>query len=165
MILVSCDPGLSGAFCLYDTRLGSMKIHDMPTVERVVGKSAKRTVIDEEGVVDLLTGFQLLGATHFIGEKVQGLPRQSAPAAFNFGFGYGVVLTAARCLGFVIEQVEPARWKGKLRVSSDKNAARARASEMIPTHKHLWPLVKHDGRAEAALLAVWAEQTFEARRR
>lgn len=160
MIVVTCDPGLSGALCLYDTKLGSLRVHDMPTVERVVGKAAKRQVIDEEGVLDLLTGFQLLGATRFVIEQVQGLPRQSAPAAFNFGYGYATVLTTARCLGYEVERVRPEVWKAKLRVPADKNGARGRASEMLPTHKHLWPLKKHDGRAEAALLAVWAEQVL-----
>lgn len=164
MILISCDPGLEGAFCIYDTKLGSLVIHDLPTYERQKGKT-KRRVVDETAIINMLTGFQMLGATHFIIEEVQGLPRQSAPAAFSFGYGYGTVLTVARMLGFQIEKVRPETWKAKLRVPADKNQARARASEMIPTHTHVWPLVKHSGRAEAALIGIWAQQHFEGRRK
>ena len=164
MILVACDPGLTGAFCLYDTKRGSMDIHAMPTFTKTVNQK-NRTVLDEQGVCDLMVGFQLFGATHFIIEEVGGLPRQSAPAAFNFGVGYATCVTAARVLGYQIERVRPQVWKTKLRVPADKKAARARACEILPFEKHNWPLVKDDGKAEAAMLAVWAQQHFENGRR
>ena len=36
-----------------------------------------------------------------------------------------------------------------------KDGARARASELLPSYSHLWQRVKDDGRAEAALIALW----------
>lgn len=164
MILVTCDPGLTGAFCLYDTKRGSMDLYEMPTFTKMVN-SRSRTVLDEQGVCDRITGFQVFGATHFVIEEVGGLPRQSAPAAFNFGVGYATCITAARVLGLCIERVRPQVWKQKLRVPADKKAARARASEMLPFEKHNWPLVKDDGKAEAAMMALWAQQHFEGKRR
>jgi len=165
MILVSCDPGLTGAFCLYDTKRGSMDIRPMPTFTKKVGSNKSRTVLDEQGICDLIIGFQLFGATHFVIEEVGGLPRQSAPAAFNFGMGYGCCVATARALGFQLERVRPQVWKTKLRVPADKKAARARASEMLPYKKHLWTKATQDGLAEAAMIAVWAQQHFEGKRR
>jgi crossover junction endodeoxyribonuclease RuvC len=40
-------------------------------------------------------------------------------------------------------------------VPAGKDAARARACELLPRLADRWPLVKHHGRAEAALLALY----------
>ena len=157
-ILIAVDPGLTGAIASYDTKRGRLDVMAMPTYLQAKGKAAKRVTLDENELVALITTLHGLGATHLFIEEVQGLPKQSASAAFNFGYGYAVIITTARVLGMVVERVRPERWKAALRVPKDKNAARARASEMIPTHKHLWPLVKDDGKAEAALIAIYGEQ-------
>ena len=64
---------------------------------------------------------------------------------------YGVV--AGRKL--TIERVAPQKWKRALAVPADKDGARARASVLLPKHSGHWPLKKHDGRAEAALIALY----------
>lgn len=163
-ILVAVDPGLTGAFACYDTARGRLDVMAMPTYKQAKGKASARNTLDEEEIVALITSFHGMGATHLFFEEVGGLPKQSASAAFNFGYGCGVIITTARVLGMVIERVRPEIWKAALKVPKDKNAARARASEMIPTHKHLWPLIKDDGKAEAALIAVYGQQRLERRR-
>lgn len=160
-MIVACDPGLTGAFALRVSD-DTLQVVDMPTYIRMVGK-AKRPTIDDEAVIELVRGFAVMGATHLVIEKVQGLPRQSAPAAFSFGYGYAVILTAARMSGLAVETVPPAQWKQAMRVPSDKKQSRARASDLLPAHKHLWPLAKHDGRAEAAMLALWGANTLAKR--
>lgn len=154
--ILACDPGLGGALCFYDPKLGRMEVDDMPTFTKKTGKSAKRRTLDEHALFDLVGKWKAEGAVHLYIEAVGGLPGQSAPAAFNFGSGYGAVRMAAIAHGLSIEAVPPATWKTALRVPSNKHGARQRASEMIPTHRHLWPRVKDDGRAEAALLALYA---------
>jgi hypothetical protein len=52
-------------------------------------------------------------------------------------------------------------WKKALGVPADKDGARARASQLMPENAWLWPLVKHDGRAEAALIAYWGIRTLD----
>jgi len=42
-----------------------------------------------------------------------------------------------------------------LRVPAAKDAARARASQLLPHAANQWPLKKHDGRAESACIAYW----------
>jgi hypothetical protein len=42
------------------------------------------------------------------------------------------------------------------------NGARARATQLLPAAAHRWPLVKHDGRAEAALIAYYGRRQFNA---
>jgi hypothetical protein len=58
--------------------------------------------------------------------------------------------------------VHPRTWKRALGVPREKDGARARASQLLPAHAHLWPLKKHDGRAEAALIATYGVQTLRA---
>lgn len=157
-MIVACDPGISGALALWDWTTGRLDIARMPTQTKQIAGRKLRTVIDEGEVLSTLQAFSAMGATHLFIEAVGGLPGQSAPAAFNFGQGYGTVRVAALAAGMALEAVPPAVWKGALKVSKDKHAARNRASEMIPTHKHLWSMAKDDGLAEAALLALYGER-------
>jgi len=158
-MILAADPGLYGALALWDPETQALTISDLPFTEKKVrGAKALRKVQDEALMVAAVETFRFMGATVFVIERVGGMPGQSAPAAFNFGYGCGVLVTAARAAGLRIERVEPSVWKAALRVPRDKNAARARASDMMPTHAHLWPLKKHDGRAEAALLARYGER-------
>ncbi len=161
MLILAADPGVNGALAGFDTDSRRLVVTEMPTYDRQIsGRANLRRTLDEDKVVDLILTWHTLGATHFIIERVGGMPGQSAPNAFTFGYGCGVLTTAARCAGMIIERVEPARWKSILRVPSDKNQARARASELFPNHGHMWPLKKHDGLAEAALLALYGKVVF-----
>jgi hypothetical protein len=40
-------------------------------------------------------------------------------------------------------------------VQKGKDASRARASELLPAYSHLWQRKRDDGRAEAALIALY----------
>ena len=164
--LIAIDPGLTGALACYDVGAGRLDVIDMPTQEIVkksarknpkTGKKPSRDVIDEVELMALLTTFNDLGYTNLFIEQVGGIPGQSAPAAFTFGYGVGLIVGVARALGMRVERVPAATWKAKLRVPADKREARKRASEILPTHAHLWPFQKDADRAEAAMLAVYGE--------
>lgn len=150
-MILACDPGLGGAFALYGG--GSLTVTNMP-----VHMNDGRRVIDAPDVLAQVRLFKDLGATRLVIEDVHGAPGQSAPAAFTFGYGVGVVTMAAMSCGYEIERVAPSVWKRALKVPSDKRAARARASELLPAYGHLWPRQKDDGRAEAAMIALYAER-------
>lgn len=160
----------------------------MPTMLWGVGASA-RPAVDEGTVYALFTLYAGMGYTNAFLETVGGLPGQSAPAAFNFGRGYGVLRMALVAAGISIHPAQPATWKAKMGVASWrprskpdttpldldnpksprqvkqalKADSRRRASELLPSHAHLWPLVKHDGRAEAALLCLYGERVLRGR--
>lgn len=157
-MIVACDPGISGALALNDWTTGRLEIVPMPTQTRFIAGRKLRTVIDEGEVVSTIAAFAAMGATHLFIEQVSGLPGQSAPAAFTFGQGYGTVRAAAIAAGLAIEGVPASVWKAALKIPKDKKAARQRASEMIPTHRHLWALAKDDGLAEAALLSIYGHR-------
>jgi len=157
-VIIGCDPGLTGAFVVIDESGALLSVTDMPVkTKRVNAKD--RVTLDEEGIQDWLRGHRDLGADKFIIERVGGFPGQGAPAAFNFGYGYGILLSASRMLGYDVEQVTPQVWKGKMirgwarsdkaKVYSIRTATRAFGT------KEPWRRQKDHGRAEAALIALY----------
>lgn len=164
-MILACDPGLKGAFAFYDGT--ALSVRDMPTFTQKAGaRKTDRPFIDGARVANLVRSVQRAQlSAHgdplvMVMEQVGGIPGQSAPAAFTFGCGVGMVLGAAHAFQMRIERVAPTTWKSALRVPADKRAARARASELLPAYSDLWPLQKHEGRAEAAMIALYGWQVF-----
>jgi crossover junction endodeoxyribonuclease RuvC len=59
------------------------------------------------------------------------------------------------------EYVSPQKWKRHFGLTSDKDESRRAASRLLPKSAHLWARVKDDGRAEAALLAIYGARTAD----
>lgn len=153
-MILACDPGLRGALALYDGGRELLSVKDIPTgIVRINGHD--RTAIAELATVRAVETAALMGATHLVIEAVNGMPGQSGPAAFTFGYGVGIVTAAAYATGLIVEKVHPATWKGALGVPASKDGARAKASEFFPLDAYRWPRKMDDGRAEAALIAWW----------
>lgn len=146
--MLACDPGLKGAFCLFDAGK-IIWVKDMPVV-RIKGKSR----LDFSGLRSFIPHW--LHA--FVIEDVSGAPGQSAPSAFNFGYGVGYLVATAEARGVKVIKIRPAEWKPAMKVPADKKLARARATELFPDDACRWARVKDDGRAEAAMLALYAER-------
>jgi len=70
---------------------------------------------------------------------------------------YGILKGALAWRDISFREVRPVDWKKRLGVPADKAGARRIASEMFPDSAEEWKLAKHDGRAEAALIAVYAQ--------
>lgn len=165
MLILSADPGITGAICSYDTQLGRIQTHDMPVVERKTGRTVKK-MLNEVEVILLFGLYRDLGVQHFFVEQVSGLPGQSAPRAFNFGWGYGTLRMAAMANGMQLHAVPAATWKNAMRAPKDKLSAIQRANELMPHSAALWAKGSGDqaqrsGRAEAAMLALYAERVLE----
>ena len=157
--ILAIDPGLHGALAVLDSRRGRLDIYDMPTT---MGKI--RQVLNELEIWNLLSMLADTGLDAAVIEQVNGLPGQSASAAFNFGFGVGLLKMALVAKGVPVEMVPPATWKAEMRVNRDKSSAISRANDLIPSHAHLWgdgakgDKRTREGRAEAALLALYQER-------
>lgn len=154
--ILGIDPGMSGAVALYGQSAdGSqyLKVWDMPT--RVVRKSGKmRPEVDEGALADLIWPFAP-AVTHAYVEFVASMPGQGVASSFKFGKSYGMLLGILAACEISRCDVTPKIWKGALGVSNDKTHARIRATILFPEHYQLWPLEKHDGRAEASLIAYY----------
>ena len=86
-------------------------------------------------------------------EKVGAMPGQGVTSMFRFGFGAGLWHGICGAKGIVPNLIQPGPWKASFGLNDDKNAARAKATEIAPTLSEYWPLVKHDGVAESFLIA------------
>jgi crossover junction endodeoxyribonuclease RuvC len=81
------------------------------------------------------------------------MPKQGVATTFALGRRYGMILGIVAALELPLELVTSARWKAAVKCSRDKDASRARASQIMPEGAKFWTRVKDHGRAEAALIA------------
>lgn len=156
MIIIGIDPGFGGALALVsDGRLTSFS--DMPT-RAVTYKNKSRQEIDTNLVMAKLEMWRdLYGAEHITIEKVGTMPKQGITGAFRFGEGYGMIRAAATLTNLGIDYVTPAVWKRHFHLSGSKGVARTLAQDKWPKYTGSFDRVKDDGRAEAALIALWRE--------
>lgn len=149
--ILGIDPGLSGALALLGPEF---RVYDMPTLEHRVAKTKKRT-LDAHALASLLE--VLRGQVEFaIIERVGAMPGQGVTSCFSFGWTAGSIYQACCSAGIQVQRVVPVVWKRKFGlIGQGKDASRAEASRRLPQHAHHWVRAKDDGRAEAALLAIY----------
>ena len=94
------------------------------------------------------------GITHAYIEQVNAFG-MGASSAYNFGWSCGVIEAMISAFSIPFTYVTPQKWKKEMDCPKDKDAARMRASQLLPQHAHNWDLKKHDGRAEASLIALY----------
>lgn len=159
--IAGIDPGLSGAIALLDGNNAVAQVYDMPTLEisvmaTVKGKR-KKTVRRLLDLYALARWFDLHGKdiSEAIVEDPQSQPNDGAIAAHKFGFTCGAIQSMVASQFIPVTLVRPQVWKRRMGLTSDKDAARLAASQKLPSASHWWTRVKDDGRAEAALLALY----------
>jgi crossover junction endodeoxyribonuclease RuvC len=145
--ILGIDPGVGGGLAQLS---GGQVVAVWPMPVFNVTKTKRRT--DPDGLANLVRG---LAPDHAFVELVGSRPGEGHAGAFSFGKSAGVIEGVLAGLGVARTLVTPAQWKFALRVPADKHGARARASQLFPAASTLWTLAKDDGKAEAALIALW----------
>lgn len=160
MYLVGIDPGFSGAIAFLDPGSMRLHVHDMPVAPNPKG----RVELDLHALGSLLrpeadeyAPQRLIAMLEFVAAR----PGQGAPATFRFGQGYGAVEMALTGHGWERHYVTPTTWKKHFKLSADKGVSRALASRRFPAQASLFSRVRDDGRAEAALIALYAHETLK----
>lgn len=151
MIVYGIDPGFSGAIAELHPN-GTLYVHDMPTVPGQKGK----VELNMHALFDLLDS--PTAATVWL-EKVGARPGQGVSSMFRFGQQLGALEMATAGHGHQLRYVTPASWKKHFGLVADKGAARSIAMQRFPKHAQLFARVKDDGRAEAALIALYGAET------
>lgn len=149
------DPGLTGAAALMDANGGLVGVFDLP----VIRDGALAWIWPVELCRELSELVTKADANYdsidvWI-ERVSAMPKQGVASSFNFGVSFGSILgilmtRAAMPINFVTAS----KWKRDLALSKDKHASLDKARLLYPTAE--LHLAKHDGRAEAILIAHWA---------
>lgn len=165
--ILGIDPGLSGAFVVYDAMVNSViDGYNIPT--SVVKRNRKqKRVLDIPRLVlmarkladqhpDLVAFLELVAANPMHGR------RQGTSSMFNFGNTNGAIETSIVAANIPYSKVTPATWKGALGCSKNKDQTLERASSLIPLGTPFWTPKrgirrKEDcyGTAEAALIAYY----------
>jgi crossover junction endodeoxyribonuclease RuvC len=157
MKLLGIDPGLSGAFAVLDAATGNIvAVCDLPVLNISRGKAARRD-LDGHSLLRLIEDQH---PDHAFIEQAQAMPGQSAYATGIFFQVYGEIRGLLIGAGVPLTIVSPNKWKRSLGVPAGKDGARARASQLLPDGARQWPLKKHHGRAEAALIALYGWRTI-----
>jgi len=153
--ILGVDPGLSGAMAMLNA--GAVDVFDIPTTTRTVNKKEKRQIDPYQLSAWLEIQRPLIKFA--VVEQVGTMPGQGVTSAFNFGFTTGCIHGIIAACGIEIRTVPPQVWKRKYGLlGQNKDASRGEASRRFPQFTHLWQLKKHDGRAEAALLALYGSE-------
>jgi crossover junction endodeoxyribonuclease RuvC len=151
-IIAGVDPGLAGALFLLDPHSPTTgQAIDMP-VHLLARGGRKKYEFDIAGLVGIVTSQPL---DHAFVEQVASMPGQGVSSTFAFGKSFGAVLGVLAACRIPTTLISPISWKRALGVPKAKDAARARASQLLPEAAFQWALAKQHGRAEAALLALY----------
>lgn len=148
MRVLGIDPGLGGAFAMWDSGLGFLLVYDMPVKPMGQGKNGLCAATCAD-ILDALEPDVVLI------ERVHAMKGQGVSSCFNFGMGYGILQGVVTAHRIPLHLITPQEWKKHHRVGKDKGQARALAARLIPAQADLFSRVRDDGRAEAALLALF----------
>lgn len=155
MIFLGIDPGLNGALAFYQPETRTLDVLDMPTLSlgkrRIDGYELAR-ILDDRTAPRLA-----------MIEQVGARPGAGVSGMFNFGRSFGLAEGVVCAQFWPLEYAPPHVWKREMACPKEKDGARARASQLLPEHAHNWARCKDDGRAEATLLALYAERTHRSR--
>lgn len=152
---IGFDPGLDGAFAVIDHRGDLVQVFDMPTVEIKVGSSMKRRVAPA-AIVSELELFTRDNQCLAIVESVAARPGQGVTSMFGFGRSLGVLEGVLAGMKIPHRLITPQTWTKAMRVTPGKGGSRQRAMEQWPGDAGTFKRVKDDGRADSALIALYA---------
>lgn len=152
MSVLGIDIGVTGALALVDQFGELQDVWEMPCLRD--GPKNRRT-INAPLLAEIVYKSH---ATRAFVEAVGPRPQEGAVGAFAFGDSKGVVRGVLAAAGIPIVFIQPTQWKrvvsippGKL---GTKDAARSQALGRWPHMAEHFKLIKDDGKAEAALIAV-----------
>lgn len=147
-IILGIDPGVSGAVAFYFPMVNRLAVDDVP----VAG--------GEINGYELARLIRMHRPTMAVIEAVHAMPKQGVSSSFNFGRSYGEVRGVVSACEIPMHFVTPQKWKRHFSLSADKDESRVRAIRMFPNTADSFKLKKHDGRAEAALLALYGAEVL-----
>jgi len=163
MIFIGIDPGLGGAVGVIDDTAefpenNREQVFDTPTVI-VEGEKSKHKYL-VPAMVRILLPYAKRTDVLAVLEHVHSMPKQGIASSFCFGEGKGMWEGILASLEISMELVSPQRWKKAIMADQgkEKSAARFKAMQLFPSMAEQLKLVKHDGRAEALLMAEYGRR-------
>ena len=153
MLILGIDPGFTGAIALVDSTAGKLiSVVDMPTFKNKKGKVETNHI----SLFNLLNpgSANVTAVLEFVASR----PNQSSQSTFRFGQGYGAIEMALAAHRIPIQYVTPSKWKAHFGLSKDKGVSLSLAIQRFPDQSDSFRRVKDNGRAEAALIALYGKE-------
>ena len=142
--ILGIDPGLSGAVAFYFPQAPDRIVaEDMPVADRLVDCATLAARIRQ-----MAPGLAIV-------ERVASMPKQGVSSTFKFGTAYGAVIGILATLEIRTVLVTPQVWKKHFRLDGDKEKGRALALRTFAKTPEHFSRKKDQGRAEAALIALY----------
>lgn len=155
MTILGIDPGLSGGVAILHPS-GDIELFDTPSVNVVKQSGKSKRMYDTQLMTEIIkscTNGGFKNRLQAVIEQVNAMPGQGVTSMFSMGYGFGLWIGIIATLGIPINYVHPRIWKKEFSLSKDKNLSILRAKELFPRANIT--LKKHEGRAEALLMAEW----------
>ena len=157
MMIISIDPGISGAICFFQN--GEVKdVIDMPTMAE--GKKNKRQVNGHQIYNEFSNRIKKYNIQNInvVVEQVSAMPGQGVTSMFNFGQSFGVIKGICAAMQLPIYFVRPAKWKKYFElINTQKDASRTKAIQMFPKISSILSKKKDSNKADAILIASFYE--------
>ena len=159
MIVISADPGLSGAISLLCSRRGLLECADLPTCSNGIATGSMKRWLDLAALQALLAGWSTKyelaqESVHVAIERpipMPTLPAQTVACQFEV-FGTIRALTHSMFGAAAMNIVAPKDWKKSFGVKADKEAARACALRLYPAAAQYLKRKLDHNRADSLLL-------------
>lgn len=148
-LFVGIDPGLKGAIAMLDAGGDVVLLADLPII-----RDLSLAWVDGQAMQSLILGALEGRSAVAMIERVSSMPGQGIASSFQFGVGFGSLLSILQALSIPLHFVTPGVWKKSYGLGKDKHASLHKARLLFPTAE--LHLAKHDGRAEALLIARYA---------
>ena len=128
----------------------------MPTLNVKVGAKKRRQV----DTFALARWADIYGPTikHATIEHVHTMPGQGVASSGAFMRAFGNAEQALACSFIPTTYVSPQKWKKFFNLHADKDESRRAITRLLPKFSHLFARKMDDGRAEAALLAIYGSK-------
>lgn len=165
------DPGASGAVAVWVPEVRNLTIRDLPSVEVKRGKSNVNEISSLELHAMLEELFNSVNACgQFVAlcllEQPGVRPGQAVNRVATTFSNWGRVEAMLIAQTIPVEIIAPQVWKRDMKLISPKDAtdaqikaaSRHRASQLLPQFAANWDRSKDHNRAEAVLIALYAER-------
>ncbi|HGO6078335.1 hypothetical protein KDX27_30345 [Burkholderia cenocepacia] len=168
MLTIGIDPGISGALAVLDHN-GALRVEDMPTRTRA-GSGKTRNEVDPRRVLHMLRDIVPAGESPIVvmedmhafmgggNERKGSMASQASLAATK-----AVICAVIEIAGHATQLITPQRWQSFYGIKKREDETTKQQSLRIARELYgqsFCPLVKHHGRADAILIARWAQRNL-----
>lgn len=152
MIVLGIDPGQTGGFAA--VRMDNGFPFVLGATMPILFQPRSKPTLDAIRMDEWLAQYRFDVA---VIEEVNAMPKQGVASSFQFGRMFGSAENMMMIYGTRFEYVPPGKWKRDMGLTSEKRKSLDLATAKFgnETREAYWPLKKHEGVAEAALLALW----------